>query len=114
MQDLHSVMTRDEATQQFEEFVLPYILETYEQDGRPDWAARREEWNNWTDGLCKEGIISDWQYNNWTHPDCCLIHRTPALTPRTWRVSTALFSQCIMLARSPPFKANSRGLKKIN
>ena len=71
MQNLYKVMTRDEAIQQFEDFVLPYVIETFEQDGQPDKPARREEWNNWTDGLCKEGIISDWQYDNWTHPDCC-------------------------------------------
>jgi hypothetical protein len=31
----------------------------------------REAWNNWTDGLCKDGEISDWQYENWSQPDSC-------------------------------------------
>jgi len=50
---------------------LPVIKDVYEQDGRIDECARSESWNNWTDYLCKEGKISDWQYANWTHPACC-------------------------------------------
>lgn len=68
---LSSVMTRDEAIVQFQEYVLPFVQDEYEQDGRPDWPARREAWNNWTDGLCKDGEISDWQYENWSHPPDC-------------------------------------------
>jgi len=33
-----------------------------------DAIARREEWNNWTDMLCKDGTITDDQYNNWDNP----------------------------------------------
>ena len=29
---------------------------------------KREAWNNFTDSLCKEGYISENQYNNWTNP----------------------------------------------
>lgn len=27
-----------------------------------------EAWNNFTDVLCKDGMITDSQYNNWTNP----------------------------------------------
>jgi len=43
----------------------------YEADGVPDWPARREAWNNWTDSLCKDYEISDWQYANWSQPSVC-------------------------------------------
>ena len=43
------------------------IQEQYEQDGIPDIPARCESWNNWTDSLCKDEQISDWQYENWPH-----------------------------------------------
>ena len=69
--NLHTVMTRDEAIEIFDSCILPIVVEEYEQDGRPDEVARRETWNNWTDGLCKDREISDWQYENWTHPDSC-------------------------------------------
>ena len=69
--NLSRVMTRDQAINEFELFVLPTVTEHYEQDGIIDGPARREAWNNWTDGLCKDNQISDWQYANWTQPRCC-------------------------------------------
>ncbi len=69
--NLSRVMTRDQAINEFELFVLPTVIEHYEQDGIIDRPARREAWNNWTDGLCKDNQISDWQYANWTQPRCC-------------------------------------------
>jgi len=47
----------------FENNVLPFVKETYEQDGIIDGPARREEFNNMTDWMCKEGIISEEMYN---------------------------------------------------
>jgi hypothetical protein len=69
--NLDSVMTWKEACEEFETVHLPVIKDVYEQDGRIDECARSESWNNYTDFLCKEGKISDWQYENWTHPACC-------------------------------------------
>lgn len=71
MDNLSTVILWKDAAVQFEEYILPYVRETYEADGIPDWPARREAWNNWTDGLCKDGEISNWQYENWSQPDCC-------------------------------------------
>jgi hypothetical protein len=68
---LSTVITRDEAIVRFEAEVLPYIIEEYEQDGERDIPARSEAFSNWTDDLCKNNEISEWQYNNWTHPPCC-------------------------------------------
>ena len=69
--NLYRVMTWNQACEDFENHVLPYTIKAYEQDGQPDWPARREAWNNWTDSLCKDGQISDWQYNNWSQSPLC-------------------------------------------
>jgi len=69
--DLDTVMTHTDAVEYFNEHIIPVIIEAYEQDGVPDLPARREEWNNWTDFLCKDEQISDWQYENWPQADSC-------------------------------------------
>ena len=66
---LDTVITFDQACEIFREDILPYVIERYESDGIKDGPARREAWNDWTDMLCKDGQISDWQYANWSHPD---------------------------------------------
>ena len=71
MRDISNPILHADACQQFEFEILPMVKETYEQDGIPDIPARSEAWNNWTDMLCKDGLISDWQYHNWTHPRVC-------------------------------------------
>jgi len=68
--NLDTVITFSEACQAFEDEILPLVAAQYEQDEIPDYPARCEEWCNWTDELCKDGQISDWQYENWSHPDC--------------------------------------------
>jgi len=67
---LHHVMLHEQACQQFTDNILPMVRYAYERDGLPDWPARREAWNNWTNSLCQDGQISDWQYSNWSHPPC--------------------------------------------
>jgi len=68
--NLPYVITFAEACEYFTAEILPLVQEQYEQDGVPDWPARGETWNNWTDALCKNGEISEWQYANWSHPPC--------------------------------------------
>ena len=70
--NLRSVMTWKQAVEQFKEHVLPSVVATEKLYGRgPDLPMRRETWNNWIDSLCKNEQISDWQYNNWSQPECC-------------------------------------------
>ena len=69
--NLDSVMTRDEAIEIFDNHILPLVTQLHEQDGQIDEPARCEAFNNWTDAMCKDGQISDWQYDNWTHPPSC-------------------------------------------
>ena len=68
--NLDTVITFAQACETFTLEILPMVQEAYEQDGDPDWPARREAWNNWVDGLCCDEQISDWQCDNWGHPAC--------------------------------------------
>ena len=69
--NLDTVKIWSDAVDEFNAHVLPVVKMDFEQDGVADWPARREAWNNWTDGLCKDEQISDWQYVNWSQPACC-------------------------------------------
>ena len=33
-----------------------------------DKVALREAWNNYTDSLCKDGLITERQYETWSNP----------------------------------------------
>jgi hypothetical protein len=65
-------VTKAQAVAEFRADLLPYVKLRFERDGRgPDYPARREEWNNWTDALCREGRITLKQHESWTHPPEC-------------------------------------------
>ena len=75
MRDLHRVLLWEDAVRIFERDFLPSIRQTEKRNngGRAwvDYCMRREAWNTWTDSLCKDGRISDWQYENWSQPESC-------------------------------------------
>ena len=54
-------MTKKQALAEFREHYLPHI---------PKWdaIAKREAWNNYTDALCKDRLITSKQYETWTNP----------------------------------------------
>lgn len=58
-------MTKKEALAEFRESVLPAVVKRY---GKDDKIAIREEWSNWTDGLCKDRQITMKQYESWSNP----------------------------------------------
>ena len=68
--DIDNPILHAQAVELFTNDILPCIQRMFEKDGEPDIPARSEAWNNWTDSLCKSGVISDWQYENWDHPPC--------------------------------------------
>jgi len=68
---LPTVITRDEAIEMWRNYEFQFVRHQYERDGVPDYPARSESFGNFTDMLCKNGDISDWQYNNWSHPEEC-------------------------------------------
>ena len=63
--------TKREALDQWRTAYLPSVQEVYEQDGLPDYPARSESWNNFTDSLCKDGEIALRQYESWVAPPEC-------------------------------------------
>jgi hypothetical protein len=72
MDNLHTVITRDQAIAQFKECVLPSVRkQECENESDFDEVMRSEAWSHFTDSLCKDGQISDWQYMNWSTPQCC-------------------------------------------
>ena len=64
-------MSREKAIQIFIDHEIPDIEIAYEQDGIPDYIARREHWYNWLDWMCKNGEINYDQAKDWDVPDCC-------------------------------------------
>lgn len=61
-------MTKQQFDKDFKENDLQAIAQQYEQDGVPDKPARREAYNNKADAYCKEGLITEHQYNTWCIP----------------------------------------------
>jgi hypothetical protein len=61
-------LKRHQAFAEWCDVYLPNIVREYEKDGIPDVDARRESWNNFTDALCRDGRITDKQYEEWEHP----------------------------------------------
>jgi hypothetical protein len=61
----------EELHRRFDDEILPFVVEQYEQDGQPDWPARREAFCNWIDSLNKDGEISDWIASNIDQPASC-------------------------------------------
>ena len=64
-------MTREKAIQIFIDHELPDIQNEYEQDGIPDYIARRECWANWIDWMSNNGEIDYDQAKDWDLPECC-------------------------------------------
>jgi len=70
--NLYSVMTWEQAVAEFNDCYMPLVRkEETRYNCHPDLPMRREEWNNYTDSLCKDEQISDWQYENWSQPPVC-------------------------------------------
>jgi len=68
--NLYQVITREQAIASFEEYELPIIQQDEQRLGHIDTVARSEAWNNYVDSLWQSQQISDWQLENWDHPDC--------------------------------------------
>jgi hypothetical protein len=68
---LDTVTLWETAREQFTDCILPMIQESEQRLGHVDTVARSEAWSNYVDSLHSDEQISDWQANNWEHPDCC-------------------------------------------
>ena len=63
------ICTEGDLSRKFDEEVLPTILETHGKPGEEfnDSCMINEEFNNWSDMLCKEGDIHPEQYNDYCY-----------------------------------------------
>ena len=59
-------MTKQHAMQQFR--ALWQVAIMYDPNLKDDRVAKREEWNNYTDYLCKAEHITEHQYDTWSNP----------------------------------------------
>tara|TARA_R100000773_G_scaffold1706_1_gene2421 strand:+ start:257 stop:439 length:183 start_codon:yes stop_codon:yes gene_type:complete len=56
-------MTKVKAVKDFK-----ILYKTFTNYRKGDVTAKRTEWNNFTDALCKGGVITLKQYENWNNP----------------------------------------------
>ena len=54
--------SEDMLSERFDEEIAPLIIEQYGVDDEP---AMSEGFNDWSDGLCKDGIIHSEQYDQY-------------------------------------------------
>ena len=55
-------MTKKQALESFTLEILPYVIMRY---GKDDIAAHKRAWNNYTDQLCSETLITAKQCESW-------------------------------------------------
>jgi len=58
------IASEDEPSKQFDNEIAPMIIEQY---GIDDIPAMSEGFNNWTDSLCKDGVIHSEQYSKYCY-----------------------------------------------
>ncbi len=49
---------------EFDKHIKPTIIAEYGED---DYVAINKGWSNWTDALCKDGRLTEGQYNDWDY-----------------------------------------------
>ncbi|MGU8835468.1 hypothetical protein ACV3UL_14395 [Clostridium perfringens] len=59
-------MNKKQAIQMFKDEYSDFLKKK-----KNDSVAKREAWGNFTDALCKDGEITQKQYNTWLAPSCC-------------------------------------------
>ena len=64
-------MQKHDAEFLFDTEILPGVKRASEMDGSKDYAARKMAWNNFVDGLQKEGQITERQADTWAQPRSC-------------------------------------------
>jgi len=62
---MNDYLTDEQVINMFEDGILPHVVEQY---GKDDEVAIRTAFNDYTDALCKDGLISDKQYNDMENP----------------------------------------------
>ena len=58
-------LTEEQVNNTFEQEILPSVIAQY---GKNDKPAVRQAWNDYTDSLCKDGQITQEEYDIWVSP----------------------------------------------
>jgi hypothetical protein len=58
------VSSEQQLSDYFDEEVAPYVVEQY---GSDEQCAIDQAFNDWSDGLCKDGMIHEKQYNEYCY-----------------------------------------------
>ena len=78
-------MTRDDAIKEFKRNILPLLRAEYGHD----IPAVRQAWNNFTDTLRRDGLITDHQVNTWVSPVPQMAKAARATTARSSGITGA-------------------------
>lgn len=62
------IMTKKRVQKEFEDSVIPFIKDAFENDGKVDRHARAQAWDEYTYWLCKDRTITNHQYITWSNP----------------------------------------------
>lgn len=62
--EYHAISSEQELSDLFDDEIAPAIIETFGDDDKP---AMREAFNNWTDSMCRDHMIADIQYQEYTY-----------------------------------------------
>lgn len=63
-EEVGAIASEDELSEKFDEEIAELVVEQYGPDDEP---AMSEAFNNWADGLCKDGEIHSEQYNQYCY-----------------------------------------------
>lgn len=63
-EDNGMIASEQELSDLFDKEVAPSVIEQYGEDDEP---AMSEAFNDWTDMLCKDGVIHEEQYNSYCY-----------------------------------------------
>jgi hypothetical protein len=61
---MRKIMNKKDAIKEFNQEIRPYVEKQYPNDR----CALEQAWNDWTDGLCKDRVITMKQYETWDNP----------------------------------------------
>lgn len=58
------IASEEELSELFDQEIAPLVIEQYGED---DTIAMDQAFNDWTDGLCKDGVIHPEQYDSYCY-----------------------------------------------
>lgn len=63
------IASEDDLSEKFDNEIMPSLIEHYGKKGElfDDETMMNEEFNNWSDSLCKDGEIHPLQYDNYCY-----------------------------------------------